>query len=111
MASTKFVRDMARNLLKEFGATNAPVPMEEIIDWEALKIEKVEGADDYEGEIIPEKRIIRINKHKPLTIQRFTLAHELGHWRLFHQNRLLLMISEGHVLDFLMIWMMMVILI
>jgi Zn-dependent peptidase ImmA (M78 family) len=59
-----------------------------IIEAQALRIEDVEGPESYDGELIPEQRLVRINIGKPRTRQRFTLAHELGHWVLYHKDRL-----------------------
>lgn len=88
MVSVKFIRERARNLLKEFQIEHPPVPVIDMIEGNALTIERVEREDDYDGELIPDRRIIRINVRKPDVRQRFTLAHELGHWMLFHKERL-----------------------
>lgn len=88
MASTKFVRDRARMVLEGLGITAPPVPLREIVEAEALRIELVEREDAYDGELVPELRLIRLNSRKPEARQRFTLAHELGHWVLYHKDRL-----------------------
>ncbi len=88
MASVKFIRDRARQILEEFKITRPPVPVREIVESFALKVEEISQEDAYDGELIPELRLIRINRYRPNTRQRFTLAHELGHWALYHQQRL-----------------------
>jgi len=88
MVSVQFIRDQARKTLKEFEITTPPVPVRDIIEGHSLKIEEVDGSENYEGELIPEQRKIRLNRQRPLTSQRFTLAHELGHWVLYHKERL-----------------------
>jgi len=95
MARKQFIKDRARRILQEFGLTEPSVPIEEIIESYALKIEEVWRDARYDGELIPELRVIRINRNKPKTRQRFTLAHELGHWVLFHQHRLFEDEQEG----------------
>jgi Zn-dependent peptidase ImmA (M78 family) len=88
MASVKYIRDRARNILDDFDIRDPPVPVREIIEGFALTLEDVQGPDFYDGELIPEQRRIKINIMKSRTRQRFTLAHELGHWVLFHKNRI-----------------------
>ena len=65
-----------------------PVPIREIIEGFVLNIKDIQASDSYDGELIPEQRLIKINIRKPRTRQRFTLAHELGHWVLYHKDRL-----------------------
>lgn len=89
MATTAFARKKARKILKEFGVTAPPVAVRDIIEGHGLRIEEVEREDAYNGELIPEHRCIRLNTQKPKTRQRFTLAHELGHWVLYHRQRMI----------------------
>jgi Zn-dependent peptidase ImmA (M78 family) len=89
MPSVAFIRDMARKLLKEFAITTPPVPVADLIAGQGLRIEQVQREDAYSGELIPEQRKIKINARKPHVHQRFTMAHELGHWVLYHKERLL----------------------
>ena len=88
MASIKYVRDRARQILKDLGIEKPPVPVRTIIEAWALSIEEVQGSDSYDGELIPEQQLIKINASRPRTRQRYSLAHELGHWVLFHKDRL-----------------------
>lgn len=88
MLSVKYIRNKARQILKDFDVQQPPVPIREMIEGFALTIEEVSGPKGYDGELIPERRRIRINSRRPKTRQRFTLAHELGHWVLYHKERL-----------------------
>ncbi len=88
MASVKYIRDRARQILKDLGIGKPPVPVRDIIEAQALRIEEVQGPDSYDGELIPQQRLVKINTAKPRTRQRYTLAHELGHWVLFHKDRI-----------------------
>lgn len=89
MPSVAFIREMARKLLKEFAITAPPVPVADLIAGQGLRVEQVQREDAYSGELLPEQRKIKINVRKPHVHQRFTMAHELGHWILFHKERLL----------------------
>lgn len=88
MATVKYIRDRARQILKELGIDEPPVPVRTIIEAWALRIEEVQGSASYDGELVPEQRLIKINTNKPRTRKRYSLAHELGHWVLFHKDRL-----------------------
>jgi Zn-dependent peptidase ImmA (M78 family) len=93
--TSNFVKEKANQILLDFNITTPPVPIEEIIEGFALKIEMVDKNEKYEGELIPELRIIRCNSRKPVHRQRFTLAHELGHMVLSHKERLFEDIEES----------------
>lgn len=92
MLTKKFIRDKAREILNEFEVQGPPVPIREIVEGHALKVEEFMGPDNEDGALIPQRRCIRLNTRKPQTRQRFTLAHELGHWVLYHQPR----VTEEH---------------
>jgi predicted transcriptional regulator len=89
MISVKFIRDKARKILREFGVAQPPVPVRDIAEGHALTIEDVEREDSYSGELVPELRRIKVNVRKSKAHQRYTIAHELGHWVLYHKERLL----------------------
>ncbi len=88
MLSLKAIRTKALHLLDEFSVVEPPVPVRKIIEGHVLTIEEVDREDSYDGELVAHQRKIRLNRRRPLTRQRFTLAHELGHWVLFHADRL-----------------------
>jgi Zn-dependent peptidase ImmA (M78 family) len=87
MHSVAFIRERARQLLKEFGIKGPPVPVKDLVAGHVLTLEMVLREEGYDGELVPELRLIRLNSQKPSVRQRFTLAHELGHWVLFHAER------------------------
>ena len=87
MLSNDFIRKKALQLIKDFNVSQPPVPIRELVEGHMLQIEEVEREDAYDGELVPEKRIIRLNINRPVNRQRFTLAHELGHFVLYHQGR------------------------
>ena len=62
-----------------FGGDELPVPVESIAeDLLGLAVEAREL--DVSGMLLPAERRILVNAAEPATRQRFTIAHELGHW-------------------------------
>ncbi len=62
-----------------FGGEQLPVPVESIAeDLLGLAVEAREL--DVSGMLLPAERRILVNAAEPETRQRFTIAHELGHW-------------------------------
>ena len=63
-----------------FEAPELPVPVESIAeDLLGLHVEEAE-LDGVSGLLYPAERLVVLNAAEPRTRQRFTLAHELGHW-------------------------------
>jgi len=97
MASRRALRaeSVAQELLSEQGfQTQLPVPVEEIasrlgvvIHWQRF------GADDVSGLLLREPgqaAVIGVNADNAKSRQRFTIAHELGHYLLHEGKRLVL---------------------
>jgi Zn-dependent peptidase ImmA (M78 family) len=67
-----------------FEAPKLPVPVESIAeDLLGLNVEEAD-LDGVSGLLYPAERQIYVNAAEPKTRQRFTLAHELGHWVCQH---------------------------
>lgn len=80
-----FVREMARKYLKKYRVDTPGTPVEEIIKGEGLRIEyRPWGSDGLSGLMLHKARVIAINIDKPRRHQRFSLAHEFGHYALNH---------------------------
>lgn len=79
-----FARKMARKYLKKYGVKTPGTPVEEIIKAEGLRIEYRPWGDGLSGLLLHKARVIAINANKPRLHQRFSLAHELGHYALNH---------------------------
>jgi hypothetical protein len=83
--------------LATFGGAAIPVPVEAIAeDLLGLRIEESWDLGDCSGVLVPSARLIVLNATEragghndpPLRRQRFTVAHELGHWICHaHQRR------------------------
>ncbi|OGU75443.1 MAG: hypothetical protein A2V93_11975 [Ignavibacteria bacterium RBG_16_34_14] len=86
----KFVKDMARKVLKDHKITSIPTDLKKIFDKLGLQFIELDNPSDIDGAIIEidgKPRIAVLNKAKSISRQRFTLAHELGHIFLSHNKR------------------------
>lgn len=84
-ANRKLALGLAKRLLAEFKVKTPPVPVEAIIAGRGLSVVTVSEAVPLSGALYREQREIVLNVlGRPRTRQRFTLAHELGHWELRH---------------------------
>jgi len=89
-APTRYTDPRAHELRERYVATyggaEIPVPVESIAeDLLGLRIEE-DDLGECSGMLIPAKRLIKVNASEamsgetPTHRQRFTIAHELGHW-------------------------------
>lgn len=78
---------LAGRLLRKYKVMKPPVPIEEITVGEGLKIVRYKLEDNVSGLLIrdDETGTIAVNSSHHLNRQRFTVAHELGHFAL-HQG-------------------------
>jgi Zn-dependent peptidase ImmA (M78 family) len=71
--------DLRRRYLEAFGGDEFPVPVDAIAeDLLGLAVER--AGIDCSGMLLPADRRILVNVREVATRQRFTIAHELGHW-------------------------------
>lgn len=82
------VADKAYALLKMQGITAPPINPVNIAKNLGISVEKAPFSDDLSGVLMRERghAIIALNKAHPRLRQRFTVAHELGHFALNHQG-------------------------
>lgn len=80
-----YCRNIARKILKETNSFHAPVPIEDIAKYYEFRIAFLDQpAEKFSGILHKEKKAIGINKNHHNVRQRFSLAHELGHYFLDH---------------------------
>ena len=80
-----YCRDLARKLLVQNGVKKPPVPVEEIAQHEGFVIKYLEGEpNNFSGILHRELKAIGINAEHPKVRQKFSIAHELGHFLLQH---------------------------
>lgn len=72
--------------IQKYNVQSPPTPLDEIITEEGLTIASMRWGKDsqLDGLLVRNKRIIALNIDKPPRRQRFSLAHELGHYALNH---------------------------
>lgn len=98
-----FARNHARHLLDTFCKATCTiityeVPVIGIVEYLGFRIEYLQGMDDRHSAIIyPEGMLIGINSRHHPHRQRFSLGHELGHYRLRHPPELQLPPEEARV--------------
>lgn len=75
-------RDQAMSLLKMANIVEAPIDIYKIAKMLGFTIIEADFPDNYSGEIYIEGKIksIGINKNQTKNRQRFSIAHELGHY-------------------------------
>lgn len=85
----KLIRSTVDRLLRDNGINTRPVDVEGLAHALGVVVRKEPASDDLSGFIIrdPDKRsvVVGVNKSHSKTRQRFTLAHELGHF-LLHEG-------------------------
>lgn len=80
-----YCRDMARKVLRDTRVVQAPVPINDIAAHYGFKVALLDQPPEkFSGILHKEKKAIGINKHHHPVRQRFSLAHELGHYFLDH---------------------------
>src|ERR1700722_17504934 len=73
----------AARVIQKNCMTSPPISLEEIAEGEGLNIAIAEFEENGISEFIDfEKKLILVNKYDSTPRQRFTIAHELGHWIL-----------------------------
>ncbi len=81
-------RELARALHKRYRVSAPPVDVEHLVKDRGLMIVKVSVQSRLSGALYANKREIVVNTHdRSPERQRFTIAHELGHWELRHHEQ------------------------
>jgi Zn-dependent peptidase ImmA (M78 family) len=76
---------MAREIIELHDVMRAPVPVELIAEREGIEVVRVMAGWNESGFLMRQAGsapVIGINRKNSPKRQRFTIAHELGHWRL-----------------------------
>lgn len=83
----KRIETLIQKVLRECNVTEPPIPIEDIARKYGLLIRFQALQSDLSGFLYreQEKGVIGINSYHPKVRQRFTIAHEIGHF-LLHQN-------------------------
>jgi len=78
------IQEQVNDLLRSVKVRRPPVPVKEIAKAQGITIASVPATDDISGALIRHKAraIIAVNTSQHSNRQRFTIAHELGHFFL-----------------------------
>jgi Zn-dependent peptidase ImmA (M78 family) len=88
MADFNMAKNEAERIINKNFITSPPIYLEEIAEGEGLNLAVAEFAEkNVSGFIDFEKKLILVNKYDSISRQRFTIAHELGHW-ILHQKEI-----------------------
>ncbi len=82
----RYIDELATKTLQSVDSTVLPVPIEDICKKLGLNVVEFDFPDTFSGVLRKEKMAIGVNKNHPTVRQRFTLAHELGHFLLGHED-------------------------
>lgn len=78
----------AERVLRVHAVTTPPVDVEGIAERLGLQVLRITKANGPLGQLIPEQQLIVVNtRDGRATRERFTVAHEVGHWCLRHHER------------------------
>ena len=90
MATSNKIKLAAAELLAKSKVKSAPVNVEGLAKKLGISINYEPFKEDLSGVLVKEKKrtVIGVNSSHPKTRQRFTIAHELGHFALKHDGEL-----------------------
>ena len=77
----------AQEMLKRANAMTRPVDLKPILDKLRLELRLSPMSEEYSGFLAVDKRMIVVNERHPKVQQRFTVAHEIGHYDLHRGDR------------------------
>src|SRR5438270_2869100 len=88
--SRRKIEGLVQDLLASHQVTEAPVPVERIAKARGARIFYKSLKDDVSGFLYRDtnQTVIGVNTHHAPVRQKFTAAHELGHWLLHEQEQL-----------------------
>jgi Zn-dependent peptidase ImmA (M78 family) len=86
------IEEKATQILRKCRVSTAPVNILKMAQMLGAKVGFQPFREELSGMLVrkDDQIIIGVNSRHPKTRQRFTIAHELGHWQLGHQGELFL---------------------
>src|SRR4051812_46905783 len=79
----QLARDLARACLIKHRVTGPPLDIDGLVELEGLRLIRIDEDTNTAGALYHKSREIVVNSFgRHLVRQRFTIAHELGHWML-----------------------------
>lgn len=91
MRNARGIDQLAEDVLRQTGCDRIPVPVDRVARMLGLKVEAARFGDNVSGVIVfaDDSATIGYNIAQAPVRQRFTIAHEIGHFKLHHQKRTL----------------------
>ena len=88
MTNMRRAQSRAKSLLAKHGCTDLPVDVAVLAKLEGVEVDQADFGDEISGVLMKDgdRAIIGVNARHAPTRQRFTIAHELGHFML-HTSR------------------------
>jgi len=88
MIRSRAARDRAKNICEMFGAREPPINVHRIAQELGFLIVEHDFPEDTSGMLLirEDAKAIGVNQHHAYTRQRFTIAHELGHYLSGHED-------------------------
>lgn len=77
----------AHTMLTRTDTFALPVDLKKILEELKLDLKIVPMEEEYSGFLAISERVIVINRRHPKTRQRFTIAHEIGHYHLHRRSQ------------------------
>lgn len=92
----------AQRVLLKLGIQQAPIPVERIAEQLGLAVERADLGPEVSGLLVVKEQhgIIGVNVQHSTTRQRFTIAHEIGHF-LMHRDRMPVFIDRQFLTAYL----------
>lgn len=87
------IKNKIKSILNKLNITEAPIPIEKVANLFSLDvIFYPKFPNSISGTLIKDENLhaIGVNKNHPKTRQRFTIAHELGHYIMGHDENTIL---------------------
>lgn len=87
------IRSRVKSILEKLNIENAPIPVEAAAELFSLKVIYYPNfPDSISGTIVKDEdlNVIGVNNGHPKVRQRFTIAHELGHYIMGHDEKTIL---------------------
>ncbi len=97
--SKKAIEATANNLLKSAEQSSTPIDLHKVAKVVGLNVEYFPFPDEISGLLKKELGVIGINEHQHPKRQRFTLAHEIGHYVLGHSMNVSKDLIDDHLTD------------
>lgn len=83
-SQTKYIKEVARKALVSSDCMNLPVDVKKVAEKFGLVVVEFDFVDSISGVLKKDRNVIGVNKKHSKVRQRFTIAHELGHFLLGH---------------------------